>query len=170
MVPHGPLQNREAVVSASVEGADRAGARTVYRGGPCLVFRQFFIYLTQSTIHNLFLLHRVSEFDLYFTFLYHRHYERIRMRVVTYIHARGVKYCTKMDQDAFREETDIVYMGCHDHHGNNPDICASSVNGCSCSRSLVTVDSDRCNGPGLPDCKYNFECKLLPRGGLIDSL
>lgn len=101
-----------------------------------------------------------SEYDVYLAFLFHRF--RTRMEVVDfpYLHAREPSRCTNADAAALQKDTDIVFMGCHDHFQGH-DICASSANNCTSSVAFC----ERSRDTGM--CKMSnvevMPCPILVR-------
>ena len=81
----------------------------------------------QRAMHNS--LYWISEFDLYFTFTWSMFRYRMHIAHLPFLHCRSPHNCTEADAQAFRAESDIHFLSCHDNWSGS-DVC---------------VNSDRCN-------------------------
>lgn len=76
----------------------------------------------------------MSEFDLYLAFAWQRYRERVALVDTPYVHCRERALCTRKDAETFAQETDAVFMACHDNwHGH--DVCSGSATNCTSSIS-----------------------------------
>lgn len=86
----------------------------------------------------------VSEFDFYLSFVWHRFQERVQLVEFPYIHAREKERCTVHDAQALADDTDVVFMACHDHYRGH-DVCSGSCNNCTSSVSFCdTFANGKC--------------------------
>lgn len=76
-----------------------------------------------------------SEYDAYISFMFHHFRGRMQFVDFPYLHAREASRCTEADAASMRAETDVVFMGCHDHYQGH-DICSGSRNNCTSSVSF----------------------------------
>lgn len=73
----------------------------------------------------------VSEYTLYFFFMYKHYRERMQIEYLPYVHCHNIHNCGPEVQEAFRTDSDVVYITCHDHYTLEKDDCLNSLDGCS---------------------------------------
>lgn len=106
----------------------------------------------------------VSEFDFYLSFVWHRFQERVQLVSFPYMHAREKERCTTHDAHALAQDTDVVFMACHDHYRGH-DVCSGSYNNCTSSVSFCdTLASGACKAHDYTILPCHRPQDYRPRG------
>lgn len=95
----------------------------------------------------------MSEYGLYFFFMYENFPERMRITHLPYVHAQSIDECGLDVLNAFGEESDVVFVTCHDHYHEPNPICINSVDRCTTSLNQ--------SGATAPDIR--MQCMSLAR-------
>jgi len=113
--------------------------------------------LFQRAMHNSS--YWLSEYDLYFTFAWSVFRHRMRIVRLPFLHCRSPRNCSEADAEAFRVESDIHFLSCHDNWSGS-DVCVNS-NRCNTSASLpwspesVRPPQAACHPIATPDARVH---------------
>ena len=83
-----------------------------------------------------------SEYDMYFSFMWNFHRDRMVLYKLPALQCRPISGCSAPDFAAFEAESDVVFMACHDKWASC-DICFNSENNCTSSRAMP-CDAEFC--------------------------